>query len=74
MSPYKWRKKVDGRRKANHDAGKAANAIGPAAFAHVDRLDAMLGPEPKGSSKGGACNRTACQRHGATWWNPSTRA
>lgn len=26
----------------------------------------------KGQVHGGECNRTACDRHGATWWNMGT--
>jgi hypothetical protein len=26
----------------------------------------------KGQVFGGECNRTACERHGATWWNMGT--
>ncbi len=26
----------------------------------------------KGTVLGGECNRTACDRHGATWWNNRT--
>lgn len=28
----------------------------------------------KGATYGGPCNRTACRRSGAVYWNPSTRA
>jgi len=80
MSPFKWRKRVEARRERNHDAGRAANLIGPVAFAHVDRLEDMLRPDaspPKpdplrGLARGGPCGRAACQRYPATSWNPST--
>jgi len=39
-----------------------------------DRLPSTALPaDPaKGQVYGGECNRTACKRHGATWWNLGT--
>lgn len=40
---------------------------------HPSRYPIHADPE-KGQVYGGECNRTACEAHGATWFNIETRA